>query len=72
MSEKITPFGINRKHKDGHCIVVGCDRVALYRAARATKGGYCRVHKSIAVERTASHSKQKESFDPAKRKGWLS
>jgi hypothetical protein len=47
-------MAINRNGDQSVCMVVGCERAALYRNAESskTKGtqrGYCRGHKQLAV-----------------------
>jgi len=68
-TKRVMPHGINRHYKDGHCIAVGCERVALYRAAAATKGGYCKVHKSLAVEHAAARSRSSDAYLRGKGEG---
>lgn len=42
------------------CMVVDCDRVALYRSQSRTARGYCKVHKALAVMTTRPFSEETE------------
>jgi hypothetical protein len=50
--------GVNNNSDVGLCMVVGCNRKAIYRSAKTNRingsqRGYCSKHKSFAVESDA-------------------
>lgn len=58
------PHGIDKIKSDATmCMVVGCDRKALYRSPfPGTKRGYCAAHKDLAVVRTRNYQVSEEAW----------